>query len=64
MLLVSVSLSFWQIDVLGFDESFFAKLAVIGNGIALVTGNLFTKYLNKIITDGIIPNLQNLVVCF
>ncbi|RUA05845.1 MAG: hypothetical protein DSY43_03485, partial [Gammaproteobacteria bacterium] len=32
---VGVSLQWWQIDVLGFDESFFAKLSAIGGGIAL-----------------------------
>lgn len=32
---VGASLQWWKIDVLGFDESFFAKLSAIGGGIAL-----------------------------
>jgi len=32
---VGPALQWWEIDVLGFDESFFAKLAMIGGGIAL-----------------------------
>lgn len=32
---VGPALQWWQIDVLKFDESFFAKLAMIGGGIAL-----------------------------
>ncbi|WP_190600071.1 hypothetical protein [Candidatus Vesicomyidisocius sp. SY067_SCS001] len=68
ILLVSVVLSFWQIYVLVFDESFFAKLAAIVSSITLATVNLFTKYLNKIvivnreiIIGGIITNLQNYI---
>ncbi len=32
---VGPALQWWEIDVLGFDESFFAKLSMIGGGIAL-----------------------------
>ncbi|MDM5272296.1 hypothetical protein PGH07_08890 [Sulfurovum sp. zt1-1] len=32
---VGPALQWWEIDVLGFDEAFFAKLAMIGGGIAL-----------------------------
>jgi hypothetical protein len=32
---VGASLQWWKIDVLGFDESFFAKLSAIGGAIAL-----------------------------
>lgn len=32
---IGPSLQWWEIDVLGFDEAFFAKLAMIGGGIAL-----------------------------
>lgn len=51
MLLVGVILSFRQINVLGSDESFFAKLTAISSDIALVVGNFFTKCLNKIVID-------------
>ena len=33
---VGAALQWWEIDVLGFDESFFAKLSAISGGIALV----------------------------
>jgi len=33
---VGPALQWWQIDVLGFDEAFFAKLSMIGGGIALM----------------------------
>jgi MFS family permease len=33
---VGPALQWWQIDVLGFDEAFFAKLSMIGGGIALL----------------------------
>ncbi len=32
---IGPALQWWEMDVLGFDESFFAKLAMIGGGIAL-----------------------------
>lgn len=70
MLLGEGSLSFRQIDIFSFDESFFVKLAAIVSSITLATVNLFTKYLNKIIIvikeiiiDGVIINLHNLVIC-
>ncbi|SFV86135.1 Folate carrier, cyanobacterial type [hydrothermal vent metagenome] len=44
---VGASLQWWKIDVLGFDESFFAKLSAIGGGIAL-TGMWFSaKFIVK-----------------
>ena len=33
---VGPALQWWEIDVLGFDEAFFAKLSMIGGGIALL----------------------------
>jgi len=33
---VGPALQWWEIDVLGFDEAFFAKLSMIGGGIALI----------------------------
>jgi MFS family permease len=33
---VGAALQWWEIDILGFDESFFAKLSAISGGIALV----------------------------
>jgi hypothetical protein len=44
---VGAGLSWWQIDVLGFDESFFAKLAAIGGGIALAGMWLSAKFIVK-----------------
>ncbi len=44
---VGVSLSWWQIDVLGFDESFFAKLSAIGGGIALAGMWFSAKFIIK-----------------
>ena len=44
---VGSGLSWWQIDVLGFDESFFAKLAAIGGGIALLGMWFSAKFIIK-----------------
>ena len=44
---VGASLSWWEIDVLGFDESFFAKLSAIGGGIALVGMWFSAKFIIK-----------------
>ncbi len=44
---VGAGLQWWQIDVLGFDESFFAKLSAIGGGIALAGMWLSTKFIVK-----------------
>lgn len=44
---VGASLQWWQIDVLGFDESFFAKLSAIGGGIALAGMWLSAKFIVK-----------------
>ncbi|MBW5290419.1 MAG: Folate carrier, cyanobacterial type [Candidatus Ruthia sp. Asou_11_S2] len=44
---VGASLSWWQIDVLGFDESFFAKLSAIGGGIALAGMWFSAKFIIK-----------------
>ncbi|WP_066046056.1 MFS transporter [Bathymodiolus septemdierum thioautotrophic gill symbiont] len=44
---VGVSLQWWQIDVLGFDESFFAKLSAIGGGIALAGMWFSAKFIVK-----------------
>ncbi|MBE8189510.1 MAG: folate/biopterin family MFS transporter [Candidatus Thioglobus sp.] len=44
---VGAGLGWWQIDVLGFDESFFAKLAAIGGGIALAGMWLSAKFIIK-----------------
>jgi MFS family permease len=44
---VGVGLNWWQIDVLGFDESFFAKLSAIGGAIALVGMWLSAKFIVK-----------------
>lgn len=44
---VGAGLSWWQIDVLGFDESFFAKLAAIGGGIALAGMWFSAKFIIK-----------------
>ncbi len=40
-------LSWWEIDVLGFDESFFAKLSAIGGGIALAGMWFSAKFIIK-----------------
>jgi len=42
---VGPSLQWWEIDVLGFDEAFFAKLAMIGGGIALAGMWLGSKFI-------------------
>ena len=47
MPLVGASLRWWQIDVLGFDESFFAKLSAIGGAIALAGMWLSAKFIVK-----------------
>ena len=47
MPLVGASLQWWQIDVLGFDESFFAKLSAIGGAIALAGMWLSAKFIVK-----------------
>ncbi len=44
---VGASLQWWQIDILGFDESFFAKLSAIGGGIALAGMWLGAKFIVK-----------------
>ena len=44
---VGSGLSWWQIDILGFDESFFAKLAAIGGGIALLGMWFSAKFIIK-----------------
>lgn len=44
---VGASLQWWQIDVLGFDESFFAKLSAIGGGIALAGVWFSAKFIVK-----------------
>ncbi len=44
---VGASLQWWQIDVLGFDESFFAKLSAIGGAIALAGMWLSAKFIVK-----------------
>ncbi len=44
---VGSGLTWWQIDVLGFDESFFAKLAAIGGGIALLGMWFSAKFIIK-----------------
>ncbi len=44
---VGVGLSWWQIDILGFDEAFFAKLAAIGGGIALAGMWFSAKFIIK-----------------
>jgi hypothetical protein len=40
-------LSWWEIDILGFDESFFAKLSAIGGGIALAGMWFSAKFIIK-----------------
>ncbi len=47
MPLVGVSLQWWQIDTLGFDESFFAKLSAISGGIALAGMWFSAKFIVK-----------------
>ena len=42
---VGPALQWWEIDVLKFDESFFAKLAMIGGGIALAGMWFATKFI-------------------
>jgi hypothetical protein len=42
---VGPSLQWWEIDILGFDEAFFAKLAMIGGGIALAGMWLSSKFI-------------------
>ena len=42
---VGPALQWWEIDVLGFDESFFAKLSMIGGGIALAGMWVSAKYI-------------------
>ncbi|SMN11869.1 Folate carrier, cyanobacterial type [uncultured Candidatus Thioglobus sp.] len=44
---VGAGLSWWQIDILGFDESFFAKLSAIGGGIALMGMWFSAKFIVK-----------------
>ncbi|SGZ59249.1 Folate carrier, cyanobacterial type [Bathymodiolus thermophilus thioautotrophic gill symbiont] len=44
---VGASLQWWQIDILGFDESFFAKLSAIGGGIALAGMWFSAKFIVK-----------------
>lgn len=44
---VGAGLSWWQIDILGFDESFFAKLSAIGGGIALAGMWFSAKFIIK-----------------
>ncbi|MBC8493306.1 MAG: hypothetical protein ISR74_02605 [Candidatus Thioglobus sp.] len=44
---VGAGLTWWQIDVLGFDESFFAKLSAIGGGIALAGMWFSAKFIIK-----------------
>ncbi|MDB3893290.1 hypothetical protein N9345_03810 [Candidatus Thioglobus sp.] len=44
---VGAGLSWWEIDVLGFDESFFAKLSAIGGGIALAGMWFSAKFIIK-----------------
>lgn len=44
---VGASLQWWQIDVLKFDESFFAKLSAIGGAIALAGMWLGAKFIVK-----------------
>ncbi|SEH68329.1 major facilitator superfamily permease [Bathymodiolus azoricus thioautotrophic gill symbiont] len=44
---VGASLQWWQIDVLGFDESFFAKLSAISGAIALAGMWLSAKFIVK-----------------
>ncbi len=44
---IGPSLQWWQIDVLGFDESFFAKLAAIGGAIALAGMWFSAKFIIK-----------------
>ncbi|CAC9603637.1 Folate carrier, cyanobacterial type [uncultured Gammaproteobacteria bacterium] len=44
---VGASLQWWQIDVLGFDESFFAKLSAIAGGIALAGMWFSAKFIVK-----------------
>lgn len=41
------SLQWWQIDILGFDESFFAKLSAIGGAIALAGMWFSAKFIVK-----------------
>ena len=42
---VGPALQWWEIDTLGFDEAFFAKLSMIGGGIALAGMWLGAKYI-------------------
>ncbi len=44
---VGAGLTWWEIDILGFDESFFAKLSAIGGGIALVGMWFSAKFIIK-----------------
>jgi hypothetical protein len=44
---VGAGLGWWQIDILGFDESFFAKLSAIGGAIALLGMWLSAKFIVK-----------------
>jgi hypothetical protein len=44
---VGAGLSWWEIDVLGFDEYFFAKLSAIGGGIALAGMWFSAKFIIK-----------------
>lgn len=44
---VGVGLSWWQIDILGFDEAFFAKLSAIGGFIALMGMWFSAKFIVK-----------------
>ncbi|SMN01159.1 Folate carrier, cyanobacterial type [uncultured Candidatus Thioglobus sp.] len=44
---VGIGLKWWQIDILGFDESFFAKLLAIGGAIALAGMWFSAKFIVK-----------------
>ncbi|HIF48005.1 MAG TPA: hypothetical protein EYG05_05000 [Candidatus Thioglobus autotrophicus] len=44
---VGAGLTWWEIDILGFDESFFAKLSAIGGGIALLGMWFSAKFIIK-----------------
>ncbi|SMN15950.1 Folate carrier, cyanobacterial type [uncultured Candidatus Thioglobus sp.] len=44
---VGAGLSWWEIDILGFDESFFAKLSAISGGIALAGMWFSAKFIIK-----------------
>jgi hypothetical protein len=44
---VGAGLTWWEIDILGFDESFFAKLSASGGGIALLGMWFSAKFIIK-----------------